>query len=206
MTLRRTEVGRTGARFGSAGLPKSDPAGAPRDPDPAAAPAGSAPDATTGRTGARFGPHSTRARGKDELPDPRVVRAPDPGPARTAGRPRAERLPIESEVLTRPYTRTRGRTHPTGHLAIEALISTSPNGSRAPGRPLPWEHRMIANLCARPHSVAEVAALLSIPLGVARVLLVDMAADGTVVVHGDTGNPVPDLVLMRRVLAGLRQL
>ena len=37
------------------------------------------------------------------------------------------------------------------------------------------EHRSIAELCAEPRSVAEVATLLSVPLGVAKVLLGDMA-------------------------------
>lgn len=38
--------------------------------------------------------------------------------------------------------------------------------------------------CRRPVSVAEVAATLSIPLGVARVLLSDMAELGLLHIHG----------------------
>jgi hypothetical protein len=56
--------------------------------------------------------------------------------------------------------------------------------------------------------VAEVAALLSVPLGVARVLLGDMAGLGVVTVHqnaSSAGN-TPDLALMERVLSGLRRL
>jgi hypothetical protein len=57
--------------------------------------------------------------------------------------------------------------------------------------------------------VAEVAALLAIPLGVARVLLGDMAGLGLVIVHqtaSSTGKGGPDLALMERVLSGLRRL
>ena len=56
--------------------------------------------------------------------------------------------------------------------------------------------------------MAEVAALMSLPLGVARVLLSDMAGLGIVTVHqtaSSAGN-APDLALMERVLSGLRRL
>jgi hypothetical protein len=70
------------------------------------------------------------------------------------------------------------------------------------------EHRAVAELCGETRSVAEVAALLSLPLGVARVLLGDMAGLGLVTVHqtaSSAGN-APDLALMERVLSGLRRL
>lgn len=105
-------------------------------------------------------------------------------------------------MLIRPYARTGGRTKPAHELAVESLVSTSAVGVEHRS----WEQRMIASLCVRPRSVAEVAALLSIPLGVTRVLLVDMMAAGMVVVHGGSGHLSPDLALMRRVLAGLRRL
>jgi hypothetical protein len=66
----------------------------------------------------------------------------------------------------------------------------------------------VAELCREPRSVAEVAALLTLPLGVARVLIGDMASQGTVVVHqtASTSGDVPDMALMERVLSGLRRL
>jgi len=141
-----------------------------------------------GRTGARF------YLAPPEEPELLPIPAPQ--------RPPIEPLPSESDVLIRPYARTGGRTRPTHDLALEALISTTP---RTGGRYLSREHRAIANLCTRPRSVAEVAALLAIPLGVARVLLGDLATDGTVIVHR-THQRAPDLALMHRVLAGLRRL
>ncbi|MDT7712081.1 MAG: hypothetical protein QOG46_770 [Pseudonocardiales bacterium] len=70
------------------------------------------------------------------------------------------------------------------------------------------EHRSVAELCSAPRSVAEVAALLSLPLGVARVLLADMAEIGLVVVHPNaySAADTPDMALMERVLSGLRRL
>ncbi|MGQ0576587.1 MAG: DUF742 domain-containing protein [Pseudonocardia sp.] len=107
----------------------------------------------------------------------------------------------------RPYAWTRGRTKSGFDLAIETLLSTSQRG-REQMMMLPVEHRAVAQLCEQTRSVAEVAALLSIPLGVARVLLGDMAGLGLVMVHqtvSSAGNG-PDLALMERVLGGLRRL
>jgi len=107
----------------------------------------------------------------------------------------------------RPYTWTRGRTKSGFDLAIETLLSTSRRGREQMGM-LQVEHRAVAELCGETRSVAEVAALLSLPLGVARVLLGDMAGLGLVTVHqtaSSAGN-APDLALMERVLSGLRRL
>jgi hypothetical protein len=50
--------------------------------------------------------------------------------------------------------------------------------------------------------------LLSLPLGVARVLLGDMAGLGLINVHetASANGDTPDLALMERVLSGLRRL
>jgi hypothetical protein len=72
----------------------------------------------------------------------------------------------------------------------------------------PPEHSTILMLCAAPRSVAELAALVSIPLGVARVVLGDMAEAGSVVVHRSvsSADAFPDVALMQRVLNGLQRL
>jgi hypothetical protein len=110
-------------------------------------------------------------------------------------------------AAVRPYAWTRGRTKSGLDLAIEALVSTSQRGRDQMGL-LQVEHRAVAELCEQTRSVAEVAALLSLPLGVARVLLGDMVGLGFVTVHqtaSSAGN-APDLALMERVLSGLRRL
>jgi hypothetical protein len=107
--------------------------------------------------------------------------------------------------LVRPYFWTGGRTASPVNLAVETLVS-------ATGRPAdpvaPAEHRTILGLCATPHSVAELAALLKMPLGVARVVLGDLAAAGSVAVHRTVGSAdaASDVALMQRVLAGLHRL
>lgn len=107
----------------------------------------------------------------------------------------------------RPYSWTRGRTRPVRDLAVETLVSTSDAG-RDLTAIYSAEQGAIAELCAEVRSVAEVAALLALPLGVARVLLADMIDTGLVHMHR---NPVgsgsaPDTELMERVRAGLDRL
>lgn len=93
-----------------------------------------------------------------------------------------------------------GRTKASGDLAIEALVHTAVHREQAA-----WELRAITELCLTPRSVAEVAALMAVPLGVARVLIADLADAGAVRVHRVSGG-APDLAMMNRVLAGLRRL
>lgn len=115
--------------------------------------------------------------------------------------------PEAGAAVARPYTWTQGRTAPVIDLGIETLVSTTEHGHDMAVLTCA-EHRAVAELCGDPRSVAEVAALLSLPLGVARVVLADMAAIGLVVVHRNTysGAETPDMALMERVLSGLRRL
>jgi hypothetical protein len=110
-------------------------------------------------------------------------------------------------LLVRPYTVTRGRTrsHRT-ELELEALVATTP-GSR-PGVTLNPEQQTIVQLCrGRFQSIAEISALLRLPLGVVRVLVGDMADQGLVDIYQPAPpSDHPDLALLERVLDGLRKL
>ncbi|MHB9856625.1 DUF742 domain-containing protein [Streptomyces krungchingensis] len=71
------------------------------------------------------------------------------------------------------------------------------------------EHQRICYLCRDIKSVAEISALLSIPLGVARILVSDLAEAGFVAIHQPGGSEnaggQPDTSLLERVLGGLRK-
>ncbi|WP_245812029.1 DUF742 domain-containing protein [Actinophytocola xinjiangensis] len=110
-------------------------------------------------------------------------------------------------AIVRPYAWTRGRTKSTVDLRIEVMVSTSELGEDIDALPQ-IEHRSVAELCAEPRSVAEVATMLAVPLGVAKVLLGDMAGLGLVIVHKTAtgGANKAHLRLMERVLSGLRRL
>ena len=116
-------------------------------------------------------------------------------------------------ALVRPYAVTGGRTRPRLEIAIEALVETTPRGRSLAGReggPHGREHQYIVNLCdGRLQSLAEISAKMQLPLGVARVLVADMAADGLVAVYEPTsidGNDAVGTELLERVLSGLRKL
>ncbi|MFC9895989.1 DUF742 domain-containing protein [Nocardia sp. NPDC127579] len=49
--------------------------------------------------------------------------------------------------------------------------------------PLRFEERTVVNLCQAPHSIAEVGAALRVPVGVATVIVSDLAAAGHVTVR-----------------------
>ncbi|NGO73974.1 DUF742 domain-containing protein [Streptomyces boncukensis] len=112
------------------------------------------------------------------------------------------------QPLVRPYAMTGGRTRPRYQLAIEALVSTSADPVQLQGL-LP-EHQRICHLCREVKSVAEISALLAIPLGVARILVADLAEAGMVAIHqpggGSEPGGAPDVTLLERVLSGLRKL
>ncbi|XRQ13610.1 DUF742 domain-containing protein [Actinomadura welshii] len=132
----------------------------------------------------------------------------DQGRAPAPGRP-PERGEGEASSLVRPYAVTGGRTKPRYDLAIEALVTAAPYPPRDVSVLTP-EYRAIMDLCRSARSVAEVSALLRLPLGVARVLVADMAVEGLLRLHqsqpATTAGGQPDLRLLERVLSGLRKL
>ncbi|WP_424184503.1 DUF742 domain-containing protein [Actinokineospora sp. G85] len=214
------EVGRTGARFGPRGQWRL----AAEEPGVAVPPEEPEPDSMIGRVGARFGgsvrkrergagakPAAVDATNSDDLDDlDELFAAPSPLLAPVDPVRRWTPSPVSDEAwsgrseqhtLVRPYAWTRGRTHTRADLALEALVSTV-SAERATS----WEHRAVVDLCATPRSVAEVSALMKLPLGVARVLISDLAEAQAVTVHQRADCAVNDLEFMGRVLAGLRKL
>jgi hypothetical protein len=84
----------------------------------------------------------------------------------------------DDDILVRPFLLTGGRTRPLQDgLRVETMVSAQPAALSAPLR---FELRHIVELCQRPQSVAEIAVGLGVPLGVARVLIADLATDGFV--------------------------
>ena len=118
-------------------------------------------------------------------------------------------------ALVRPYAVTRGRTRPKLEIALEALVETTPRGRtsnahHAHNGAHGQEQHHIALLCdGQLQSLAEIAARMQLPLGVARVLIADMAADGLVSVYEPASldeNEAVGTELLERVLSGLRRL
>jgi len=127
-------------------------------------------------------------------------------PTPDRGQDRGKRT--DEPSLVRPYTLTAGRTGSGVELALEA-----PVGAVNPAQPPRWPGNdvrgQILALCAGRPSVAEIAAHLSLPLGVARVLVGDLVVQGYVRVHAtltETATADERQELIGRTLRGLRAL
>jgi hypothetical protein len=118
----------------------------------------------------------------------------------------------EETAVVRPYALTGGRTKANYVLELETLVSakdSAAEGFVSQAAVEQVESLSIMEECRHPRSVAEIAAVLRVPLGVARVLIGDAADAGLVTVHRTiSGNDGAEahLVLMERVLSGLRRL
>ncbi|MUL42817.1 DUF742 domain-containing protein [Streptomonospora sp. PA3] len=108
--------------------------------------------------------------------------------------------------MVRPYAVTKGRTKPKSQLPLETLISSTDTARSESGTLTP-ECQAISDLCREWRSVAEISALLRIPLGVARVLVADMSEQGLLQIRSSINTDSrPNANLLERVLSGLRKL
>lgn len=105
----------------------------------------------------------------------------------------------------RPYTITGGRTAVTGpEIPLEAQVLTSHHQPVDPSR-YRWETARLVGMLEVPMALVEVAARLEVPVGVARVLVSDLVAEGVLIVH----LPPPSssfTSLLEQVLDGVRKL
>jgi hypothetical protein len=155
-------------------------------------------------------------RGDDEprLPDPRMIPVTQPQSwfeqpggavehSVSIGQAAAGQSAMDDAdgVFVRPFIVTRGRTRPLHDgLRIETLVEARPAALSAP---LQFEQRQIVELAQRPVSVAEVAALLGVPLGVARVLIADLYTGSYVSLHEPTELPVHVIERIRDLVRAL---
>ncbi|MBB5918883.1 hypothetical protein BJY24_007795 [Nocardia transvalensis] len=117
------------------------------------------------------------------LPDHRMIAL--NRPAQWSEPAAAQPLPAADgdadEPVVRPFLMTGGRTLPLiDGLRIETLVHATPAALSAPLR---FEQQTVVRLCQRPHSVAEIAAALRVPIGVARVVVSDLVTAGHASVH-----------------------
>jgi hypothetical protein len=106
--------------------------------------------------------------------------------------------------LVRPYTLTGGRTAAArDDLTLITLVTTAdPAGDTTA---LPPEQVEILRLCARPQAVAEIAALVDLPVSVTKILLGDLLAQARVTARPPiTAARTTDAALLTKVRDGLR--
>ena len=114
--------------------------------------------------------------------------------------------PPQPPRIVRPYVLTQGRTKaPESTYGLEAQVRALVT-PQALDRTATPEARQIVAQCQSPTSVAEVAAHLTLPLGVTRVLVGDLVAAGALVVDAGVPDGATDVALLERLLDGIRAL
>ncbi|GLF95176.1 DUF742 domain-containing protein [Streptomyces yaizuensis] len=104
----------------------------------------------------------------------------------------------------RPYAVTGGRTRPVCDLRRETLLGTGLRVLAAGALP---EHREAVRLCEPgPRAVAELAALLQLPVQAAKVVLADLVHSGRLHIASPPLAERPSRPLLERVARGLRAL
>lgn len=105
--------------------------------------------------------------------------------------------------LVRPYTVTRGRTRPArpdlNMITMVTALSSDEQPTMDP------EHQAILASCQSPQSVAEVAAVLGLPLGVVKILLGDLVEQG-LITYRQPYRSAPDPNLLHSLRAAVTRL
>jgi hypothetical protein len=106
----------------------------------------------------------------------------------------------------RAYAITRGRAHASMQLAFETMLQATVAGRDAAVAQR-FERGDIVRLCdSEPLSVAELSARLHLPIGVVRVVAADLVTEGILEAFHPTENVADDVLLLTRLIAGVRAL
>ena len=105
--------------------------------------------------------------------------------------------------LLRPYAITGGRTDAPKSLHLESLVRRTDQADGVSTQR--WEAARIVAMADRPIAVIEVAARVGLPIGVAKVVIADLIAEGVL-----TTGPLPTETafssVLERVLDGLDRI
>ena len=118
-----------------------------------------------------------------------------------------EDTPAGKPRFLRQFALTQGRAKSIlSNLPLDTLVKATALGTSALAR-LPEEQARIVELCFTPKSIAEVAALTDVHLGIARVLVGDMVAQKLASIStNDFDEDGPDLDTLERLLDDLQAL
>jgi hypothetical protein len=117
----------------------------------------------------------------------------------------ADAAGFEPSTGLRPFLLTSGRVAADVSIAIETQVISTELGRASVGT-LAFERRDIVAICAQPLAVAEIAAQLSLHLGVVRVLVGDLSAEGHLAVYLPNADVARDVDTLLRVIRGLRAI
>jgi hypothetical protein len=107
----------------------------------------------------------------------------------------------DDRLKARPYLITAGKTR--SHFPLEAMVVARKPLTSA----LRYERRSIVEVVANPMALVEVGARLSLPLGVVRVLVEELADEGWVDIHTESTTADDlDLDTLLRVIDAVKHL
>ncbi|MFI7327329.1 DUF742 domain-containing protein [Streptomyces rubiginosohelvolus] len=116
------------------------------------------------------------------------------------------RRPVDTGAPDRLYTVTGGRSRAADSFDLVTLVVSE--SKPTPG--MQSEHARILDLCSHPTAVVEIAAELSLPVTVVRILLDDLHVMGRITARhprvSASRAELPDSELLKEVLHGLRKL
>jgi hypothetical protein len=115
-------------------------------------------------------------------------------------------LDRDAGPVVRPYALTGGRTRPTGESIDLLAVVTSKTLNQTDNMMLEPEYREVVRQCRRPKSVADLASDLDLPLGVIRIVLSDMRANGLITIRRPARPRLTDPQLLKDVADALRRL
>ncbi len=111
-----------------------------------------------------------------------------------------------NEPMVRAYTITGGRTNSDApKLRFESMVALTEKGVAIAAQ-LTFERKKIAALLDEPQSVAEISAKISIPIGVAKVLVGDLVVDGILALYDAPQDASQDISLVKELIDGIRNL
>ncbi len=106
----------------------------------------------------------------------------------------------------RAYAMTGGRSHTSVHLEFETMLQATADGREAVTA-VRFERADIIRQCQNdPQSVAELSARMHLPIGVVRVVASDLVAEGYLEAFHPSTNVADDVLLITRLIAGVRAL
>lgn len=109
-------------------------------------------------------------------------------------------------AAVRAYAMTGGRAHTSLQLEFETMLQATADGREALTA-VRFERADILRQCqSEPQSVAELAARLHVPIGVVRVVASDLLAEGYLEAFHPSTNVADDVLLITRLIAGVRAL
>ncbi len=106
----------------------------------------------------------------------------------------------------RAFAITRGRAHAVVHLEFETMLQSTPSGVATLVGQRFERHDILRRCAVEPLSVAELSALLRVPVGVVRVVAADLLDEGLLQAYQPSEHVANDVFLLTRLIAGVRAL